>query len=526
MQDPVSVLSSELALIIIKLLLATAEDSPPANLACLSTVTAISSRWRNLAIGYGPLWENIYVKLSKPPAARPRNSSKLPTRLHANDIDRVRCFLHRSNQSPIRLFIPQSWAQLDIISEEERLAYERNWKLMDDLLAPHMDRCCSISVLFRGERGQAKLPLLLQPWNFTLLRELVIDNRYPSASEESLLWDETWNLSPQLTPLRTLKFSHSQRYLPKALDAPWPLLFFIDLAIPPQFWPRVCETLSELPSLKELRISLECDSRGTAPPSNTLQTRVSLPLVECVATNYPAIWADICTPSLCHAVFTPGVFYPSLHGGGISRAYPKLTELLAELPVCKVTISGGDSGAPVTSEVLSVLRPFKRVKSLQFRQSTTHGKVVGQLAQLIEQNVMEMTTQASTNTNTTQETGSIDSLLPLLEKISIEEPKDRYWIFWDFPHLSPQPPYSFTYSNALSMATEASREKRAYCDRCRRLMLHCDLGSKPGVNCAFCTEENIDCTLETNLTLVMARQTQQGVNHLQSLGFDVAWVLI
>ncbi|KAF8314255.1 hypothetical protein DL93DRAFT_1095069 [Clavulina sp. PMI_390] len=464
MQDPISVLSSELVLIIIKHLLASAKDTPPANIACLTTVTAISSCWRNLAIEYGPLWANIYVKLSKPPTPWPQNHPKLPTRLHANDIDRVRSFLHRSKQSPISLFIPRSWVYVEKIPEGKRLAVEQEWRLMDDLLAPHMDRCCSISVIFRGGRtGQAKLPMLLQPWKFTLLRELVVDSRYLTASEDFSLWNEAWELSPQLTPLRTLKFSDSQRYLPKALDAPWPLLNTIDLAVAAHFWPRVRDTLAELPSLKELHISLESDAVRGVTPLIPLGTRITLPFVQCVATNYPPIWIDISTPSVHHVIFTPGTSYDALQ----DRVFPDLPQLLTDLPVHKVTLSG----ASINRGALSVLGPFKHVESLHFCQSTLQGRVLSHLADLLQQSATDKTqrNRIEINSDITQEAGSFDSLLPSLKKISIEEPKDRYWIFWDVPHLVPQPPYLFSYLSTTERTTEEVREKRALCDRCRTL---------------------------------------------------------
>ncbi|KAF8319631.1 hypothetical protein DL93DRAFT_2164331 [Clavulina sp. PMI_390] len=550
MRALISVLPNELILLVVENLIIAAGDSRRAIVTSLTTITSICSHWRKVVVQHGPFWANIYIKLSRPPKSWRRNNPKLPTRLIATDTDRVRCFLERSKQAPIRIFIPRSWTNLSLLSEDDRLAVEADWELVNSLLDPHMERCLSIFVSFRGIGGAPEIAQLLEPWKFPLLQELTMENCDPRMLQNNLTsWENLWGLSPQCTPLRSLKFSDPRRYLPRAIDASWPMLERIELEVDGQFWPNVCETLTQLPSFRELRISLCITPSMDAIPPTLRQPRIHLPFVKHVTTSNLAIWHDICTPSLHCVTFTSLQFYISPQSTNSIENDPAITRLLqslTEMPLRSVTFSARSMDDNV---VFRMLERFPRVKNLHFHESYGHGRLLNTLSRALEQRSTASApeSQSITNIDAFQTSSSETLKLPLLRKICIEESQTRYLIFTDFPNIWPEPPHSFVYRERRPTTAE-SPKRRIFCDQCRPSMvcplfigpfsvwaltvflcvffkLRCDASSNLGRNCTACTKRARNCSFDTNTAVMEARETEKARARLQALGLEVTWFL-
>ncbi|KAF8319637.1 hypothetical protein DL93DRAFT_2094595 [Clavulina sp. PMI_390] len=524
---PVDVLPNELLLLVIDYLLLCAGDSARRTLASLLTITSISTRWRNVALQHGPFWAKIYVKLSKTPKIDSWSDPKHPTRLLESDIDRVRCFLERSKHSPIYVHIPRSWKSLELLPENEQVVVEEYWRAIGELLEPHMERCRSISVHFIETKGSLPLSKLLQPWNFPLLEVLSIQH-YDQKREQGdvSLWDNPWSLSPQSTPLQALKFSDPERYLPKAIDVPWPTLTFIELDVTARFWGNVCDTLTQLPTLRELRIALRITASADSISSTPRQPHVLLPLVENVTTNVLTIWYDICTPALHSVTLTSKELYYSPfpeYGGQHDSVFIGLPQLLGEMPVRDLTISACRINHDV---ILLVLQAFSHVENLNFCDSYGHGKLLNSISRTLEQVSTDIALNSQTATSSEGLLGATgrETILPVLRKVSIEESQTRYSIFWDFPHIWPDPPHSCVRRKRMPRKNTLPKRK-IYCDKCRTFMLRCDASSPPGSKCTQCTKRGRDCTFNANSAVAEGLKTQEAIDRLQALGLEVTWVL-
>ncbi|KAF8319628.1 hypothetical protein DL93DRAFT_2164329 [Clavulina sp. PMI_390] len=462
MHSIIDILPSELILAVIEEFLLTAKDSPPVVATSLITITSISSYWRDIAIKHGPFWANIYVKLFDPPKLRRRATPELPIQVTANDIDRVRCFLERSKQSPIHVFIPRSWIDLDSLADDERISIEEGWRVMNDLLDPHLERCRTVSLQFGETSGSIELPRLSEKRRFGLLTELVLE--IYEQVHEPLIWDTTWDVSSQWTPLRTLRFYDHWTYLPKSIDVPWPLLSLIELNVSGQFWPSVCDTLAQLPSLREFVIKLGPIKLGDPPR----ETKIHLPFVERATTNSPAIWHDIFTPSLRSVTFLtgPALLYnvsstiaTEFFARETTPIFAKLLSLLAEMPIHDATFSGTSIDHHVIRKILQAL---KQVDRLRLYDTAGHGKLLDRVCQIFaEQRPMETTSATRTSTNP-----SAELFLPLLNKISIEESRARYWPLEDLSDRFPEPPDWLVCQEPTEIPDEL--RKKLHCDQCRK----------------------------------------------------------
>ncbi|KAF8319632.1 hypothetical protein DL93DRAFT_103331 [Clavulina sp. PMI_390] len=526
MHTAINALPNELFLLVIEHLLLSATDSAQGMVTSLLTITSISTRWREVAIGHSPFWATIYFKLSKPPTFRRRNNPRLSTQLLTTDLGRVRCFLERSKKSPINIHIPRSWENLEVLPEDKRSAIEENWTVANDLLGPHVGRCRSISVHFSGVEGPSELSRLLRPWKFPLLQVLTIQN-WAQQQDHMTVRDPTWSYSPEHTPLRALKFSDPWNYLPKNIDVSWPLLASIELNIAAQFWPNVCDTLALLPTLQELRIAFSVTTVRDAISSAPRRPHITLPLVEHVATNLIAIWYDVCTPSLRSVTFTSNELYYSpypTYRGQDDLLFVGLLQLLAEMPIRDVTFS---SCFIKHDLILSILQAFAHMESLSFYGSRGHGKLLNSVSYALERRAAEHSpdSRAITNVNSSHKSTLSDVPFTFLKKVFVEEPQTQYSILWDFPHIWSVPPHSFVHPKKQKAITNGTLKKGIVCDQCRKALIRCDGLSQPGGSCTQCMKRARDCTFNTNTGVMEAREMQKAVNRLQALGLEVTWVL-
>ncbi|KAF8314283.1 hypothetical protein DL93DRAFT_1096497 [Clavulina sp. PMI_390] len=240
MMEAISLLPSELLLLVFEQTIPTVDNSPPAVIAALTSITAVSSFWRHIAINNAPFWTDIYTKWSSSTAYVSVN----PTQILASDLDRVRCFIQRSKQLPLHLHFFRSCMLWDHYLEEQRSQAEHDglWTLMYDLLEPHMRRCQFISIHTAGISfddsplqfmHDSELPLL-QRIRFTGVNSSVLD-----VHDE----EKPWKIRPENAPMKNLSFSDQRRYLPRQLDLPWPCLSSLELRVNVSFWPKDCSPL-------------------------------------------------------------------------------------------------------------------------------------------------------------------------------------------------------------------------------------------------------------------------------------------
>ncbi|KAF8314265.1 hypothetical protein DL93DRAFT_2228078 [Clavulina sp. PMI_390] len=391
------------------------EQAARDTLMALTTLTAITASWRNLIIGYSPLWRDIHIKIPPPRDIRPH----IPTRIHPNDLERVTCFLQRSNRSPIHLHIVRSWPELPM-PIEETLELEREWKLMDEILLPHMHRCRFISAALEHV-GSAVEPLrLLRLCETPHLKELELVHRRPSYTTSQMVMYESplgddWNILPEIVPLQSLIFSDPMGYLPKVIDVSWPSLSTLDVHIHVKWWPKLCVTLSQLPTLRELFLVLisrrvESFNQG-GDRVDSRDNRVQMPCVDRITTNNLAIWHDISTPILSSLSITATGPYSMLLGPTLTtdRTLEGLLPALIELPVREVIFTG----CFLSPYALPALRSLASVESLRFNRSISNWKVLEPLAQERE----------SSDKSTSPPTSVIGKgeILPALKIISIDE---------------------------------------------------------------------------------------------------------
>ncbi|KAF8314267.1 hypothetical protein DL93DRAFT_1095343 [Clavulina sp. PMI_390] len=527
----ISHLPNELLLIITEYAITGDGDVVAAGLKNLATMTEIASFWRNAVIGCTQFWASIYVHASKPLMSRHRLVDEGIMQFTTKDFARVRYFLHRSRRSPLHIYIKYSWMGLGLLEEHLRATLNADWKSMQDLLAPHMGRCRSISIELLGERKLVDPLDILRSCETPLLQELALVNHYSgprSVQDPSDSSTRGWTFLPDQIPLKTLRFSDLSEYLPKHIDIQWPHVAVLDLNVREQFWPNVRSSLAHLPTLRDLKIRLvPTTARGDrlfASEGDDL----SLPLLERVSTNNPNIWHDITTPSIYWATFAARITLPLPRNEFMlarmqERNLPSVAELplgkLAQLPLRDITFLG----RPVLEAlVLPMLQVFTQVEILRFVDCHYHGRLLTRVAQLRGGEDAQLLSHAPGPGPHSRKTGQ--PILPSLKKIYIEERKSYYRIFWDFPNLWPQPPYSFGYLNQSSLSTDVGL-RNLQCDGCRLLKLRCDSGSKLGARCAHCEPRSLDCRFETHPAVTEALETQLAVEHLRSLGFDVAWVL-
>ncbi|KAF8314307.1 hypothetical protein DL93DRAFT_2201134 [Clavulina sp. PMI_390] len=368
----ISTLPEELLLYLLEMALLAVRGSPPDLISMLITLTSIDSSWRDLVIGYAPFWTHIHTKLKQPPVVEPR----LLGRVFPSDFARVRTFLERSKESALQLEITRTWSFWHALSDEEVADINRDWKLMYEVLEPHMHRCSSICFDFHGTQAftSTDLPDLLQSSDFPLLRQLSIRNYYAhSPWSEGGAWGDDWRITPQHTPLQALSFNDPtfERYIPEALNAPWPGLSSLTLHAHRSYWRNVCDTLAQLPSLQTLSLELVGGLRAPSViPSKERQKRVLLPVLHDISTNNLMIWHDICTPDVKSATITYLGPYEPLEGLLVEQSGPviypsgedrnstkvaQLLALLAELPLREITFIGGSLYSRAIPLVLGVL---------------------------------------------------------------------------------------------------------------------------------------------------------------------------
>ncbi|KAF8314304.1 hypothetical protein DL93DRAFT_2228110 [Clavulina sp. PMI_390] len=391
MPSTISVLPAELLLLVCGHAVLTASaESPLMMVTTLLTLTSIDSFWRDIVIGFPPLWTNIHVKLSR--ASYPNIIH--PPRPLPSDFSRVAAFLQRSKEAPVQVTLHKLWNVVDAPWEQERVMIDHDWQLMHGLLALHLGRCWSINCSVDSIRldHSTDIPRLLGSYKFPLLRELEIGSFFPF--KEEMAWGQDWTLSPHETPLEVLRFRDRYRYLPAALDVRWPSLSTMDLRVHRGFWPKICASLAQLPALREL--SLKFLGKHHDPQYKKCyarQDRVELPMLKTIVTDNMLIWFDIATPSLSSAAITyygpmeplPWlaqeayiVWLPSETIAEESSWTTELLRLLAELPLHEVIFV-----RYIPRELNALLgRAFPRVQALRFREGYYQEEVLEGLLKL------------------------------------------------------------------------------------------------------------------------------------------------
>ncbi|KAF8314268.1 hypothetical protein DL93DRAFT_2155845 [Clavulina sp. PMI_390] len=516
---PILGLPSEILLLIIEHVVPAYEgDTVAASLDALATMIEICSLWRKMIIDYPPLWKSIRVKITDPQITSQGSELGGPTRLSTNDFNRVRYFLERSKLSPIRIHIGRSWLDWELVPPHERVGIEEEWALLYKMLTPHMRRCRSLSLLFKGREGSLEPLKLLRLWRFPLLQELTVVSRYPRSSAHEVLdcHQPEWELSPENIPLQVIGFRDSSRYLYPAINRLWPGVSILHLKVVGHFWPDVCNTLEHLPSLRELHLNISPFSYLRAHTSRTRQGRVVLPLLSHITTNNIAVFHEIAAPALVSVIFNAnGMAHHPLPGGENNRDFTGLLRLLDELPSREVTFSSCRMG---TDSVLSIIRAFQQLETLRFRDCWAHGKLLVRLADALhraDSSDSELDIQVKENQEAPFN-------LPALQRVFIDEAESRFPEFWINSHLWPDAPYSFTHS---SPKREKSNVVRQFCDLCLGNKFLCDNLTKDQGPCSFCSHRSVECTFEDNIRVADARATQLAVNRLRGLGLTVTWAL-
>ncbi|KAF8314284.1 hypothetical protein DL93DRAFT_2080389, partial [Clavulina sp. PMI_390] len=406
----ISNLPGELLLLVLEQTILDARNSPVQSsgpITTLTTITSVTSRWRRIAISHVPFWTHIYIKPSFH-----SESSSAPTRILPSDLDRVYSFIQRSKQLPLHLYVYRSWMWWYLGSKDESLPEEHHnqWKMMYSLLTPHMQRCSSICLYTFGIAMSGDPLKFIHNAEFPLLQDITfvgVDSNIPQEDG-----NELWTLRPEHISLRTLKFSDFRRYLPLALDRVWPSLSILELRVTSHFWPKVCDTLDQLPALTKLILQV-----GRLSPTRLFNLsrheRVNLPLLKDIWTNTPMIWLGISTPSLFSATicFGTGTFT----GGSYP---PELVQPLAELPLQELIFS--DSDLP-PARVLLILRAAATLKTLQFQECHGYEAILDTLVDVKEAQVhADDQTQAA--------------VLPVLRSMVIQNASDE-------PMMGPSPEF-------------------------------------------------------------------------------------
>ncbi|KAF8314257.1 hypothetical protein DL93DRAFT_1095111 [Clavulina sp. PMI_390] len=398
------------------------EQSPRDYVVALTTITAINSSWRGLAIGHDLLWANIHVKLGVPRGGR-QQRPQAPSQIYPHDIDRVRCFLQRSKKSPITVLIIQCWINWTTLGEHAP-EIERGWRSMYDLLVPHMHRCQSFGASFTHVAAGAEPLRLLQLCEPTLLQNLTIRGQEPSygrpwPGKETTPWGKEWNVSPTRTPLKTLRFSHSTHYLPDVINVPWPILSTLDLEVHKEWWPNVCATLSQLPNLTDLSLKLtskHLENTGRkAQPKEKQHTMISLPLIKRITTNDLTIWYNISTPVLSSLTVTsnnPCYEPPNYRMPRPAGPAEDLLRMLALMPVRNLTFS---EYTVHPQSIPPILHVFTGVETLHLRYCYCNSELLDLLAQ-------EREWRAHTSSSRTKD----EITLPALKRIVLEDSSHDY----------------------------------------------------------------------------------------------------
>ncbi|KAF8314313.1 hypothetical protein DL93DRAFT_2155869 [Clavulina sp. PMI_390] len=395
MPPSLSALPNELLLLVSKFVIIAAGNAASARLANLFTLTSINAFWRNLVVEYRLFWTYIHVKLSD---AR-THQTKHPALVLPSDFARVHCFLHRSKESPIQLNITRAWVLWEDENEEKEA--EQDWRSMYDLLRPHLRRCHSVSISFTAVDGRhpKKSPMFFESCDFPLLRELKIDGYYAHSNRVGYgQWGKGWKISPFHTPLQTLTFYGSGNYFPKALNVAWPSLLFLDINIHHSFWPKLCDTLALLPTLRSLSLHLLTYIKHPhISPCVSRKEKVGLPLLESIKTNNLMIFHNISTPILSSIRITDVGPYPVLDRlttGQIGRlrmflrlqddhSSPQvmgLLQSLGALSVCEVAIDDDDLRY-AQENILLILGALSHLEAVQFFQRRGLAKILNTIAQ-------------------------------------------------------------------------------------------------------------------------------------------------
>ncbi|KAF8314238.1 hypothetical protein DL93DRAFT_2228059 [Clavulina sp. PMI_390] len=331
---------------------------PDGILRALLTITSVNVHWRRLAIADPRLWTEIYVPSPSPKHQIYRTSSA--------QIERVKAFLERSMTAPLTLWLYRI-AFPPSLSTTEIAEAESEWKALFRLLEPHMNRCGNLVIFHLAQNSSPLVPELfhlLQAPTFPILRHFWFVDTRQFADQNAI--QRPWNIDYRKSPLRKLYFSDMTGYLPQSLDVAWPNLHTLDLShVPQSRWPEVCKTLAKLPCLLDLKIQLEIQVRSDASPGPLLylsQSRVILPRLSTITTNYLPAWMDICTPALSRIEFNSlGVYRPSLE----SSSEAELLKALAELRTTVREVEFRDSLVQARP-MLPILRKLDNVEVLTF----------------------------------------------------------------------------------------------------------------------------------------------------------------
>ncbi|KAF8314239.1 hypothetical protein DL93DRAFT_2167396 [Clavulina sp. PMI_390] len=293
----------------------------------LLTITGVNASWRQLAISDPLLWTKICVAHTSPDSHSLHISSA--------QFDRIATFLERSKSAPLRLWLTR--VEIPATLEKTEIdALNAEWISLFDLLKPHMNRCRKLWVYNAASNPSSMLPNLsdlLNTPDFPHLEEFFFSNSTLLAADQGVV-DLSWNVCPTHTPLKTLRFTDWNHYLPLSFDAAWPELTSLELSLDHSRWPKLCRTLARLPLLQDLRlrfkmggeIDLSSDSSLSISPA-----RVTLPNLTSMSTNYLPAWLDISTPNLSRLTFISLFSYGPSFDSGMVADSPAFLRSMAEL---------------------------------------------------------------------------------------------------------------------------------------------------------------------------------------------------
>ncbi|KAF8314237.1 hypothetical protein DL93DRAFT_1093947 [Clavulina sp. PMI_390] len=259
----------------------------------------------------------------------------LPLLTRQSHFDRINTFLDRSMSTPMTLWLNRV-AFPSILSKTEIEDTESEWRSVFHLLEPHMNRCRRIFVFNYAEEPSTmitELFQLLQAPKFPILEEfLFCDPRLtPSEAYQNAI-EGPWNISYSTSPLKRLRFMYMLGYLPKSFDVVWPNMKRLHLNLHHSQWPKVCTTLAKLPSLEDLQIWLKMETAIDLSSDTALfisPSRLVLPRLSVISTNYLLSWLDIHTPAVSRIVFYGVYSYSPSSDSGLEADSPAFLQSLA-----------------------------------------------------------------------------------------------------------------------------------------------------------------------------------------------------
>ncbi|KAF8314240.1 hypothetical protein DL93DRAFT_1093969 [Clavulina sp. PMI_390] len=386
----------------------------------LLAITAVDRTWRELAIEDSILWTKICVPHSDPHARA--------VHISPAQFDRIATFLGRSKSAPLRLWLTRVEIPASL-EKDEIVAIDDEWKRLVNLLKPHMNRCRKLWVHntasnYSNSTMLPSLSPLFQPFEFPYLEEFFFSSPTPLGSDRGVI-DHSWNVCPVRTPLKSLRFTDWDHYLPPSFDVAWPYLTSLDLSLHHSRWPRLCRTLAKLPFLQKLQLRLRIETNIDLSADSSLSissSRVVLPNLTTMSTNYLPAWLDISTPRLSKlSLGTLFLYDPSLESGMVAKSSEFLWSM-AELGTSVRELKFGSTSVP-PQIVIPILQELRKIDTLIFNECNSFQSLISHLA-ATRAATSSFTSAASVGTPEDVEFHSVpamnSSLLTLGSKVSAQ----------------------------------------------------------------------------------------------------------